>query len=69
MNKRNQFLLFPLQKKQSKPVVYNAVHIHYSKHRISDVEQLQVPHIYTYGKVMTTQKKPIPPVPPAKKAR
>ena len=45
------------------------VHIYYSKHGTSDVEQYQVPYNYTYGKVMTAQTKPIPPVPPPKRAR
>ena len=38
------------------------VHIYYSEQVPSDVEQLEVVYNYSYGKGMTAQKKPIPPV-------
>ena len=43
--------------------------IHYSKHGTSDVEHFEMEYNYGYGKGMTVQRKPIPPVPPPKKAR
>ena len=45
------------------------VHIYYSKHGASDVEHFDVHCNYCYDKEMITQGKPIPPVPPPKKAR
>ena len=45
------------------------VHIYYSKHGTSDVEQFEVPYNYAYDKGMTAEKKSIPLVPPPKKAR
>ena len=45
------------------------VHIYYSKHGVSDVEHLEISYNYGYSKGMTARKKPIPPVPPPKKAR
>ena len=45
------------------------VHIYYSKHVTSDVEDFEMSHNCGYGKCMTTKKKPIPCVPSPKKAR
>ena len=45
------------------------VHVYYSKHEVSDVEHFDVHYNYSYGKGMPAQRKPIPPVPPPKKAR
>ena len=45
------------------------VHIYYSEQVSSDVEQLEVIYNYSYGKGMTTQKKPIPLLPPLNEAR
>ena len=49
-------------------MIYN-VHICYSKHGLSDVEEFEVLHNYSYGRAMTAEKKAIPPVPPPKKPR
>ena len=45
------------------------VHVYYSKHEVSDIEHFDVHYNYSYGKGMPAQRKPIPPVPPPKKAR
>ena len=45
------------------------VHIYSRKHGTSNVEQLEVPYNYAYGKDIAAQKTSIPPVPPPKKAR
>ena len=45
------------------------VHIYYSKHGTLDVEHFEMSNNYGYGKGMPAQTKPIPPVPPPKKAR
>ena len=45
------------------------VHIYYSKHETSAVERLEIPHNYGYGKDMTAQTKPLPPVPLPTKAK
>ena len=43
--------------------------IYYSKYGISDVEHFEMSYNDGYGKGMTAQRKPIPPVPPLNKAR
>ena len=43
--------------------------IHYSKHGNSEVEHFDVYDNYSYSKEMSAQTKPLPPVPPPKKAR
>ena len=70
MQKRKQFLLFPLLRNQGKPVIYNNnIQYTYSKHGLSDVEQFEVLYNYSYGKGMTAEKKAIPPVSSSNKAK
>ena len=45
------------------------MHIYYSKHETSGVERFEIPHNYCYGKGMTAQTKPLPPVPLPTKAK
>ena len=45
------------------------VHIYYSEHGASDIEHFEMAYNYGYGKGMTAQKKPTPPVSSSKKAR
>ena len=45
------------------------VHITYSKDVASDVEHFEMSNNHGYGKGMCAQTKPLPPVPPPKKAR
>ena len=49
-------------------IIYT-VHIFCSKHETSDVEHFEMSYNCGYGKGMCAKKKPIPPVPPPKKAR
>ena len=43
--------------------------IYYSKHGTLDVEHFETQSNYGYGKGMTDERKPLPPVPPPMKAR
>ena len=66
LRKGNQFLLFLLLRKQGKLV--NTMMI-YTVHGAPDIKHFDVHYNYSYSKGMTSERKPIPPVPPAKKAR
>ena len=41
----------------------------YTVHGASDIEHFHVYYNYSYDKGMTSEKKPIPPVPPPKEVR
>ena len=71
LHKGNQLLLFLLPRKQGKPaniLMKYTVHICYSEHETSVVKHFDVQCNYCYGKEMSAQTKPLPPVPLPKKA-
>ena len=58
MSKRNQFLPFPLLRKQGKSIIYNGdihtVYMYYSKHEPSDVEHFEMAYNNDFTKARTT---------------
>ena len=70
MSRRNQFLLFPLLRKQGKPgytMMIYTVNINYSKHGASDEKHFEMTYYNDCGKGMTAQKQRPPSLPSQKR--